>query len=230
MKAGMALRRRFPIFILLILLGGGSAFGETQYVSDAVKVTLRSGPSIQNKILRMLPVGAPLKVLETDEKTGYSRVRFDGDTVGWILTRQLSREPSPRQQLEETRSRLSAVETNNGALAEELKQLQERFTNTDEQRAKLLNDNRRLAEELKALQQSAANTLFTEQENLRLQNNVQELEKRLSDLQFQYDGIQRENARDWFMVGAGVILLGILVGLILPRMRWKRRGSSWDTL
>jgi SH3 domain protein len=30
------------------------------------------------------------------------------------------------------------------------------------------------------------------------------------------------------MVGAGVVLIGILAGLIIPRIRWRKK-SSWDT-
>lgn len=230
MKTSSTHRIVASVVVAMALLIGGQALAETQYVSDSLKVTLRSGPSTGNKILRMLPIGTAVKILEKDENSGYSKVRYDADTVGWMLSRQLSPEPSPRQQLAETRSRLTAVEGKNANLSGELETLQQRFTSTDQEREKLLNDNRRLAKELKDLQQSAANALFTEQENQRLLANVQELENRLSELQFQYDGIQKENARDWFMVGAGVILLGILVGLILPRMRWKRRGSSWDTI
>jgi SH3 domain protein len=31
------------------------------------------------------------------------------------------------------------------------------------------------------------------------------------------------------MVGAGVIILGMIIGLIIPRIRWRKK-SSWDTL
>mgnify|MGYP001823950352 FL=1 len=30
------------------------------------------------------------------------------------------------------------------------------------------------------------------------------------------------------MVGAAVVLLGILVGLIIPRIRWRKK-TTWDT-
>ncbi len=54
------------------------------------------------------------------------------------------------------------------------------------------------------------------------------LERQLQTLQQENEGLRDRTARDWFMVGAGVVLLGIIVGLIIPRIRWRKK-SSWDT-
>ena len=35
--------------------------------------------------------------------------------------------------------------------------------------------------------------------------------------------------RDWFLAGAGAVLIGVLLGLLLPRLRAGRR-RSWDRL
>jgi SH3 domain protein len=50
----------------------------------------------------------------------------------------------------------------------------------------------------------------------------------MQTLQQENAGLKDRTARDWFMVGAGVVLLGILAGLFIPRIRWRRK-SSWDT-
>ena len=42
-------------------------------------------------------------------------------------------------------------------------------------------------------------------------------------------GLKDRTARDWFMVGAGVVILGMIIGLIIPRIRWRKK-SSWDSL
>ena len=47
----------------------GTATAETRYVSDELQITLRSGQSTQHQILRMIPSGTPLEVLETNEDT-----------------------------------------------------------------------------------------------------------------------------------------------------------------
>lgn len=45
-------------------------------------------------------------------------------------------------------------------------------------------------------------------------------------LKIEIDQVRSGSSRDWFFAGAGVLLAGILVGLIAPRLR-RRRRSSW---
>ena len=33
--------------------------------------------------------------------------------------------------------------------------------------------------------------------------------------------------QNWFMIGAAAIIVGIVLGLILPRLRVRRRRSEW---
>jgi SH3 domain protein len=42
-----------------------------------------------------------------------------------------------------------------------------------------------------------------------------------------YTAIQREN-RAWFISGAGILILGMFVGLIVSKIAFRRRRSSWD--
>ena len=35
--------------------------------------------------------------------------------------------------------------------------------------------------------------------------------------------------RDWFLAGGGVLSLGLILGLVLPRIRWRRK-RSWSDL
>ena len=55
---------------------------QVRYVEDFVKVPLRTGKSLQNKILRMLPSGTRLELLEESEEDGYSRVRTEQGVDG----------------------------------------------------------------------------------------------------------------------------------------------------
>jgi SH3 domain protein len=54
------------------------------------------------------------------------------------------------------------------------------------------------------------------------------LERQLQTVQQENETLKDRTARDWFMVGAAVILLGIIVGLIIPKIRFRKK-SSWDT-
>ena len=41
--------------------------------------------------------------------------------------------------------------------------------------------------------------------------------------------LKERSERDWFIAGAGVLLGGMILGFIIPKIRWKRR-RSWGEL
>jgi SH3 domain protein len=65
------------------------------YVTDTFRISLRRGPSIENKILKFLPSSQPVEVFESQE--GWSRVRplesGQGSIEGWVLSRYLITRP-----------------------------------------------------------------------------------------------------------------------------------------
>jgi len=42
-------------------------------------------------------------------------------------------------------------------------------------------------------------------------------------------GLKDRSEREWFVRGAGVVIVGILIGLIVPRLKLRKK-SSWDSL
>ena len=88
------------------------AVAKTMYVTDIFKVTLRSGQSTKNDIIRMLPSGTALEVLEADKASGYTKVRTPSGKEGWILTRYLMATPSARARIASAENKLANYEKN----------------------------------------------------------------------------------------------------------------------
>lgn len=86
--------KRF-LLITFITLGlcliGQMSSATKAYVTDSFRISLRRGPSIENKILKFLPSGLPVEVFESQE--GWSRVcpleSGRGSIEGWVLSRYL---------------------------------------------------------------------------------------------------------------------------------------------
>lgn len=86
--------KRF-LLITFITLGlclmGQMSWATKAYVTDSFRISLRRGPSIENKILKFLPSGLPVEVFESQE--GWSRVcplESGRDSIeGWVLSRYL---------------------------------------------------------------------------------------------------------------------------------------------
>ena len=88
--------RFWKVFVLATLgcsLIAQTSWASKAFITDSFRISLRRGPSIENKILRFIPSGLPVKVYETQE--GWSRVRLLGEDKGvlegWVLSRYLVR-------------------------------------------------------------------------------------------------------------------------------------------
>jgi len=209
-------------------LAAQEAAGGVRYVTDRLSITLRAGPGTQYRILRTLPSGTRLAVLESDPESGWSRVRLESGLEGWVLTRYLMREPAARERLARAEAQAAKARERAAALAERIQALEaERDAARREAGAHKARADK-AERELARIRRVSADALRLAEEHQRLKRRVLDLERELRLAQEENDALRDRTARDWFMVGAGVLLAGIVVGLVLPRIRWRRR-SSWDS-
>lgn len=70
---------------------GHTGWAAKGYITDSFRISLRRGPSTENKILKFLPSGYPVEIIETKE--GWSLVHSIVDDQenlkGWVLSRYL---------------------------------------------------------------------------------------------------------------------------------------------
>ena len=221
--------KSISLVVVLFLGLVGSAFAETRYVSDRLEIQMRTGKGTQFRILRMLPSGTPLEVLEVDQENGYSRVRAPGGVEGWVLNRYLMKGQAARDRLADAEKRLAEFELENRKLKTSFGDLKQEKSQADDKRGALDKENRKLTQELEEIRRTASSALAIDTENKDLKGRIVAYERQLQTLQQENEGLKDRTARDWFMVGAGVIILGMIIGLIIPRIRWRKK-SSWDTL
>ncbi|HHH48234.1 MAG TPA: TIGR04211 family SH3 domain-containing protein [Gammaproteobacteria bacterium] len=221
-----AMTRKLLFALCLLLLGSG-VYAETKYVIDQIVITLRSGQSNQHQILRTLPSGTRMEVLEKSDK--YSRVRLADGTEGWVLNQYLTSTPIARQRLAAAEKKLAELEARNTRLKEELAATSSKESNLSKQYAALKKQDEKLNEELNRLRRVAAKPLQLENENARLKKQLLELENEHELVQQENQMLRDSAEREWFLTGAGVIVLGIILGLIAPSLR-PRKKSSWSSL
>lgn len=219
------------ITLILVLLLGlvTTATAETRYVSDRLDIQMRTGKGTKFRILRMLPSGTALEVLEIDKETGYTRVRAPGGVEGWVLTRVLMKGQAARDKLADAEKRLASLELENRKLSSSFHTLKTEKGSADQELGKFDKENRKLSQELDNIRRTASSSLAIDAENRELKSRIVAYERQVQSLQQENSGLKDRTARDWFMVGAGVVVLGMIIGLIIPRIRWRKK-SSWDTL
>ena len=213
--------KRFLLLFFLLSLSALSipSWAETGYATDALPVPIRRGTSTEHKILRMVPSGTPLQILETDDAEGYSKVKTPEGIVGWILTRYLMDQPPPRQLAAQLQSQVDNLEEKNKVLKEKADAL-------DTTSASLT----RCSEELSEIQHTAAQTLSIERENRSLQQEAAQAREQADYFQQENTSLRDESKRNWFLTGAGVGLGGVILGLIMPSLLRRRQRRHWEQL
>lgn len=200
----------------------------TRYVSDELEITMRNGQGIKFGIKKMLQSGTQLQVLETDP-TGYSKVRTPDGAEGWVLSRYLSNSPSARNQLESSQQRIANLELEITKYKEEISALSSQNSDVDTQNLSLRERSQRLSKELDDLRRTASNAVALENENRQLKEKLQQIDHRNQSLVIENNALKDNSTRSWFLIGAAVLFAGVVLGLILPRLRMRRK-DSWGSL
>jgi len=224
----MSFKNRLWAISLLGLGLSPWAAAEPVWVSDQFEVMLRSGPSTSNAIERMLPSGTALEVLERDLDAGYARVRTAVGTEGWVLSRYLMNEPSAREQLVTLTSRLTNASDQGSSLTSQLDAVKGEYDAATRQISSLERDKTRLENELAEIKRTAANVLSIDNQNKDLRERLNAAETSVGALEQQIRELTSQTTRYWFMTGALVLVVGMILGLWLPRISWQRRRSRYD--
>jgi SH3 domain protein len=206
MKAFLAIVSFFSMIAL--------AHAETRYIVDQIKLPLRAGQGTNYSIIRMLPSGMAVEILE-ESAEGYTQIRTPGGKEGWMLTRYLMKMPAARDRLAATEMKVaeySALKNEKAAVEEEYSRLQA--------------ENSTLRKELELIREASAQALAIASENKALKMQAEEAVLALEVTRNETEAIKSGESQKWFMLGGGAILLGILLGLILPSLR-RRKKSQW---
>jgi len=217
--------KKTALFLLALLVPLLVQAADVRYVSDELKITLRTGQGSQYQILKTLPSGTRLEVLETGEE-GYSLVRTADGTEGWVLSRFLIDRPIARDRLTVARKQLERLKTDNVRLKQERDELQQQNAALSAELQQWKRTQQSTSQELEKLKQVAAKPILLAQQNQDLKQQNISLEKELRLVQQENQMLQDRANRDWFIAGAGVLLGGMLFGLLIPKIRWRRK-SSW---
>ena len=219
----------FALTLLLTLwLPGTGNTADTLYVSDTtLEANLRSGTSQDNRIIGMLRPGT--KVTLTSEQDGWAKVTLEDGRTGWILRRYLSERPPWREtaerlqkENEQLRTKLNTVRTDYQRMMQKSTELQKQM---DSQQGELLS----AQSDYEELKKSSTNYLNLKMAYENLQNEARQTKAKLDELEKGYGKLKTSRALRWFLSGAGVLILGWIIGSSMARVK-RRRSSDYYKL
>ena len=211
------------------LISGSVIAQEISYVTDQLTITMRSGESTQHKIIRSLKSGTKLEIIESNKDSGFSRARTQGGTEGWVLTRFLTSQPSARQRLETANSTIKKLDKELSELRSEVKKSNSERSSLSKTSSSLEKENSKLNKELTQIKEISRNAISLSEDNKSLREKLIRLETDLQAIEQHNSILKDRSSRDWFITGTLVTIFGILIGLLVPRMRVKPK-SKWNEL
>lgn len=215
------------ILVLIIALASAVAMAENRWVTDEFEVMMRSGKSTKQSIVRQLSSGTQVEVLEVDAASGYSRVRTGSGTEGWVLSRYLRSSPTAQLRLPELERRLADSEARRAAISSELAELKQSRRSLEREIGELQSTSSSQRNQLERITRLSAETIQVDQQNTELKKRLAESEQQIETLQTENRQLASRANREWFLIGGAVLVAGLLLGLILPRISWRKK-SSWS--
>lgn len=215
---------------LLVVMSLGNTHvvqAEERYITDIVYVPLRAGPGNEYRILhRGLRTGTRMNILEADAGNNYSKVSMSDGTEGYILTQYLINQAPARERLPKEQEKNRQLTSDLAKSHSELKQKDAELTTA---KKNLKSTSRMLDEkttELVALREATADPLALDRRNKQLMEENLRLKNSLEVTQAENTQLVRNNSIRWYLYGGGTILVGILLGLFLPMIRFRKKPAS----
>ena len=216
------------MLITAIVSSTHSLAATQKYITDEFEVTMRSGTSTANEILRMLKSGQAVTILEEDVDTKYSLVEVEDGKKGYVLNRYLVDSPSSKFQLDQLQIKSAKQEETNALLQTQIKKLQADLEIEQSDSGSLKAALLATETELSRVRDAAENTLIIVDENEELKVRVDQLTQNNLMLGEQNASLKDSSNMDWFIRGAGVSLIAFLLGILITRIRWRKQ-DSWGS-
>ncbi len=217
-----------PILSVALLLSVASSpvHAGAGYVSDQLKVPLRSGASNGHRIIKFLRSGTALTIVDTEGD--YSEVKTTGgDKTGWVLTQDIMSVPSGRDRLVSVNAKLAKSKEEVKKLKSSLAAMRKDVKQLNNDKGELQNERTNLSNSLDDLKITAANPVAMSKKNKQLKKELEKIRANEAMLNKDNQQLRSNVMQEWFVIGGAVSIGSLILGLILTRINWRRKRDSW---
>lgn len=197
------------------------ASAEIRYVKPTAEVAVRRGQGSEYKIIGMVKDGERVDFLE--ESGSYARIRF-GENEGWMLKRYLSAEPPLDEVVESLKKERDQLEQVNMEVSEKAQQTSTELSRIKADLDTVLAERDEIMRDYQNLKNDTANVVEIKNDLERVTAENEKLQNELSVMGEENRTLKKEAAINWFLAGAGVFLVGLLLGR-LPGPSRRRKSS-----
>ena len=224
---------------VLILSPVMPVMAETRYISDQLIISVREGQADDSQIIGYLMSDTPVEVIEEQEDPAIVKVETPEGMVGWVKKRFLVSETPKSVVIEELKAQLKNLEDKLAQLSQntspngqtEMKaeyeskigSLQEEVNREKHKVSTLQNELKQASTEYKKLLEQQRQPSDLKKQLLVLKDKNQELMRDIQEARLNTGTPYFSGNMKWFLSGAGVLVLGLIIGRSLrrkPRYRY----------
>lgn len=228
MNPQKAMNRALRFLVPLVLVLASVAQAETRYVDDVIHVPVRSGAGNEYRIIESaLRSGTPVEVLEQDEETGYSKIRFGDDEEGYIATRFLSAERIAEERLQDAQKQLASTEEKLSQTRSQLEQSRSKLEQVQQEKQDLESQLQETSDELERIRSISEDAINLEKRNRDLRKERQELRKEVELLTNENQRLEDSRESSFLLTGGGLVIAGIFIAVLFPLLKPSRKTDSW---
>ncbi len=201
---------------------------ETRYISDVLYVPLRSGAGNQFRIINAaLRTGTELKFLEETADGAWAKVVTPNGVEGWIPTQYIMSDRPAQLQLDEALVRLNEIEQANEVLKQKNQQLISENNALQSQSTDASTSRDTMAKELERIRVLSRDALRLEKDNRELLEKHQLIQTERDSLFAENENLKSDQRMDYMLYGAGLIILGVILALVVPALTPKKGYTEW---
>lgn len=198
-------KRLHKVLLSSLLLGCSLPAFSSDYITENLSTYMRKGAGDQFKISGSIQAGEKITVL--DRKERFVLIRDSRNREGWVLASEVSQTASPKELIPQLQQQVQDL---NGRLAKIDSDWQQRTVEIQRRG----NESQKQTSDLLA-------------ENAQLKREMEILKNKNRSLETMQDSEKRSIAIQYFIYGGSVLVVGLILGLILPYLAPRRKRGGW---
>jgi SH3 domain protein len=209
---------------VLVLASALPVAADTRFVSDRLIITVRDGKGPGAAPLTTLPTDEPVEVLEEDAQ--FLKIRTREGLVGFVQAQYITKEtPKPiiierlEKEVDRLKGRMEDLKATQSPQAQELESLRERAQSLEKTLAETQSESRSALEKFNTLAENSGRVVEITAERDLLQEENQRLAAELATLEEDNTQLLRRGMIEWFLAGAGVFVVGWIIGKVSRKKR-----------
>lgn len=190
---------------------------ETLYISDFLRITMRTGPGVDYKIIEMIKSGQTVTVLEQGPE--WTKIQLPTGQEGWVLNRFLTPKPPSGLLLKKLEVKHAELSLQATTLIDENKRLRNENQKLDAELKTSSSNLKKVTDSYQTLKSGSAEYLDLKSRYEKTVVQLDQQKKRAENVEKELERIQFHKNIRWFLSGASVLIIGFLIGFSSRRQR-----------